>query len=122
MKYSTFEDIPVWQDARYFVAKIYKITKTKFGKDFELINQLRSAALSIPLNIAEGFERKTNKEFARFVNVSKASAGECRAILYVALDLNYLSQLEFDELKKNILDISRQLSKFEQYLLDTNKK
>jgi len=122
MKYSTFEDIPVWADARGFVGLVYKISRDNFRNDFELSNQFRSAALSIVLNISEGFERKSNKDFARFINTSKASAGECRAILYIAQDLGYLSLSEFNSLKEAVLDISRQLSKFESYLLDTHKQ
>lgn len=121
MKYKNFEDIPVWQDARQFVSKVYKTTKLNFNKDFDLISQLRRAAISINLNIAEGFERKTNKDFARFISNSKGSAGECRAIFYLALDLKYLSQKEFDELLNEIISISCQLSKFGNYLIQSAK-
>ena len=83
MKYNKFEDIPVWQEARRFVSEVYDVTNKYFQKDFDLIRQLRRAALSIVLNIAEGFERKSNKDFARFINNAKGSAGECRAVFHV---------------------------------------
>ena len=120
MKYDKFEDIPVWQEARAFVGDIYAITKNKFQKDFEVINQLRRAALSIVLNIAEGFERKSNKEFAHFINIAKGSAGECRAIFYIALDLKYLNESEFDNLTNKITTISKQLSSFSAYLIKSS--
>ena len=61
MKYIQFEDIPVWLQARKFVTKIYQITKSNFNNDFELMNQIHRAALSILLNIAEGFEKNLTK-------------------------------------------------------------
>ena len=122
MKYIRFEDIPVWQEVRRFVTKIYHITKRNFNNDFGLMNQVRRAALSMLLNIAEGFERKSNKDFARFVNQAKASCGESRAALYVASDLKYLTDKELDDLINDSLNIARQLSKFETYLINSHKK
>lgn len=122
MIYSQFEDIPIWQQVRIFVKKIYLITKIGFKNDFELRGQMRRASLSILLNISEGFERRTNKDFARFINTAKASAGECRAALYVSYDLNYLTENKFIELKEDAISISRQLSKFEKYLLSSKHK
>ena len=122
MIYAQFEDIPVWQQAREFVVKIYLITKKDFNNDFELMNQIRRAALSILLNIAEGFERKSNKDFARFINQAKASAGECRAALYIAFDLGYIVKNKFEELITNVISISKQLSKFENYLVNSSYK
>ncbi len=63
MKYAKFEGIPIWQEARKFVVKIYQITKHKFNNDFGLINQIQRASLSVLLNISEGFERKKIKIF-----------------------------------------------------------
>ena len=67
-------------------------------------------------NIAEGFERATDIDFARFLSIAKGSAGEVRAQLYVALDTGYLTQPEFDELTQLATDVSRLLSRFMQYL------
>jgi four helix bundle protein len=121
MKYNHFEDIPVWQEARKFVSDIYNVTSKYFKNDFELIRQLRRAAISIALNIAEGYERKGNKDFAHFLNIAKSSAGECRAILYIAFDLRYLSDLDFEIFKNRAIDLSRQLSKFGEYLIKSSK-
>jgi len=121
MKYNKFEDIPVWQEAREFVSEIYDITSKHFKKDFDLIKQLRRAALSIVLNIAEGFERKSNKDFARFINNAKGSAGECRAVFYIALDLKYLPESDFIQIREKTINISRQLSKFADYLIRSSK-
>lgn len=122
MKYKYFEDLPIWQDARKFVSAIYQLANPiKFKKDYPLIDQAKRASLSISLNIAEGFERKSNKDFAKFINTAKASAGECRAILYIALDLSYITNDEFTKYIESIKCLSYQLSRFEKYLLLTIK-
>jgi four helix bundle protein len=92
-KLNSFEEIIAWQKARELNAEIYRITidNILFSKDFGLRDQMRRASVSISSNVAEGFERETTKEFVRFLYISKASAGEFRSQLYLALDLNYLS-------------------------------
>jgi len=123
MKYECFEEMPVWQQARQFVKKVYKICNIQdFKNDYDLMNQIRRASVSIMLNIAEGFERKTNKDFARFINNSKASAGETRCGFYISFDAGYLTEELFDSSLKDIISISKQLSKFGQYLLESDHK
>jgi four helix bundle protein len=96
MKSKTFEDLKVWKDSREFVRLIYELTASEsFKKDFGLKDQIQRAAVSIINNIAEGFERNNNKEFVVFLKYSKGSAGEIRSMLYVALDLNYISKSIF---------------------------
>jgi len=92
MKIKSFEDLQVWKDAREFVKSIYELTSSaKFNKDYGLKDQIQRAAVSIINNIAEGFERDNNKEFIKSLGYSKGSAGEIRSMLYVALDLNYIT-------------------------------
>jgi len=121
MIYKQFEDIPVWQNTRRFINKIYQVTFKNFRNDFALIDQLKRAVYSVLLNISEGFERRSNKEFANFINIAKGSAGEVRAILYIAKDRNYLNEKEFSELFSDVQEISKQLSKFREYLLRPRK-
>ena len=85
-----------------------------------MCDQLKRATYSIPLNIAEGFERSSNKEFANFINIAKGSAGEVRTILYILLDNIYIDKKNFDSLISEIEIISSQLSKFRTYLVDTS--
>lgn len=126
MQYNQFEDVPVWQETRVFVNMIYKLIENseKLRKDFSLLDQLKRAAYSILLNIAEGFERGSNKEFANFLNIAKGSAGEVRAILYILLDNHYINQETFENYKKTILEISCHLANFRKFLLKnpTHKK
>jgi len=116
-----FEDLNVWQNAREVVKKIYLITnKQEFKSDSGLKSQIQRAAVSIMTNIAEGFERETNKDFANFLNYSKGSAGEVRSLLYIAKDLNYITEKQFIDLKELSITIIKQLYTFKKYL--RNKK
>lgn len=117
MKIERFEDLEVWQLAREVVRSIYKITsKTKFSKDFGLAHQIQRSAVSIMSNIAEGFERKSKKEFIHFLYTAKGSSGELRSQLYMALDLNYIDQEEFQEHYQLAEKISKSLAGFIKYL------
>ena len=83
-----FEDMEVWQNARSITKKTYICSGSgQFSKDYGLRDQIQRAAVSIMSNIAEGFERGSNKEFIQFLFIAKGSAGEVRSQLYVALDL-----------------------------------
>jgi four helix bundle protein len=116
-KFNSFEEISSWQNARLFNKRIYEITEKEiFKKDYDLTKQIRRASISISSNIAEGFERNTDKEFIYFRYIAKASSGEVRSQLYLALDLNYISEVEFNELFESISDISKLISGFIKYL------
>jgi four helix bundle protein len=117
MKVKTFEDLQVWQDTRNFVKAIYELTSSsQFNKDFGLKDQIQRASVSIMNNISEGFERDSNREFIKFLGYSKGSAGEVRSMLYVALDLKYITKEEFELNYGNSLDIIKQLANFIKYL------
>jgi len=116
-KFGSFEEINSWQKSRSLNKKIYLITENEsFRRDFDLARQIRRCSVSISSNIAEGFERNTDKEFIHFLYIAKGSAGEVRSQLYLALDLNYISKEVFDELLLEITEISRLLSGFIKYL------
>lgn len=101
-KINCFEDLFVWQKGIEFAKDIYLVTEKKGLKtDFGLKNQMRDAAVSIPTNIAEGFERRSRKEYLYFLNISKASAGEVRSLLYVAKEVGYLEAEEHRVLREN---------------------
>ncbi len=93
------EDIDAWKKAREMARQIYRVTATgQFARDFGLRNQIREASVSVMSNIAEGFERGGDKEFRQFLAYAKGSAGEFKAQLYVALDVGYLPQEQFERL------------------------
>ncbi|HZR21821.1 MAG TPA: four helix bundle protein [Verrucomicrobiae bacterium] len=112
-----FEELEVWQAARDLARQTYKIAnQPSFRRDFGLRDQITRAATSTMSNIAEGFERGTRKEFIQFLHVAKASNGEVRSQLYVALDQEYLDQTSFSGLEKETLLLSRRLATFIAYL------
>jgi len=79
-QYNSFEELPIWQTARVIIKEVYLPTATgEFAKDYGLKNQIQRASVSIASDIAEGFERRSDKEFAQFLNIAKASLGEVRA-------------------------------------------
>lgn len=116
-KVGRFEDLEVWKAARKLCKAIYAVSNQgAFSRDFGLRDQIRRAAVSIMSNIAEGFERGGDKEFFNFLSIAKGSSGEVRSQLFIALDQNYLSEKEFEELNLNVNEISRMLSGFMRYL------
>ncbi|HEY6138464.1 MAG TPA: four helix bundle protein [Thermoanaerobaculia bacterium] len=99
MRIERFEDIVAWQKARKLVTAIYKLTRTEpFRQDYALRNQLRSSAISIPANIAEGFERNRTREFHQFLSIAKASCAELRTYLYIVGDIEYATPEETERL------------------------
>ena len=97
MKIERFEDIKAWQLAREMTRGIYRMTKRAgFRSDFELKGQIQGAAGSAMHNIAEGFDSESNAEFVRFLRYAKRSCTEVQSELYVALDEEYIDQVEFN--------------------------
>ena len=88
-----FEDLWVWQQARDAVKNVYQEfgDETTASRDFGFRSQIQKAAVSIMNNIAEGFERNTDSEFARFLDIARASCGEVRSMYYVAEDFRYVT-------------------------------
>ena len=89
----SFEDLWIWQQARSLVKEAYSDfgPRTMASRDFGFRDQLQRAAVSIMNNIAEGFERAGNVEFARFLDIAKGSCGEVRSMYYAAEDLSYVA-------------------------------
>ncbi|MEZ5345617.1 MAG: four helix bundle protein [Pyrinomonadaceae bacterium] len=121
-KFVKFEEIKAWQRARTVTRKIYQISSAEeFGRDFGLKDQIRRAAVSVMANIAEGYGRRTSIEFANFVNIARGSAAEVQSHLYIALDLGYVNQEQFDELYGELTEISRMTLSLAQYLRNVPK-
>jgi four helix bundle protein len=113
----SFEDLTVWQDAREFTNKIYMLTK-KFPKEelYGLTSQIRRATVYIMANIAEGFDRRSDKELTNFLSIARASSSEVQNNLYVAIDLEYISQAEFNQLYQETKKIAKQINGLMTYL------
>ena len=111
MKITCFEDLIIWQKAIEFAKEIYLLTERKGLKtDFGLKSQMRDAAVSISTNIAEGFERRSRKEYLNFLNIAKASAGESRSLLYVALEVGYIDRDEMENMRGKARFLSGSIS------------
>ena len=108
MKFERFEDILAWQKARVLVNKVYRAFSD--SKDYGFNDQIQRAAVSVMNNIAEGFEKKSDAEFSKYLYISKGSCGEVRSMLYIASDLNKISKSQFDELYVLCYEESRILS------------
>jgi four helix bundle protein len=112
MKYSTFEELPVWQAAIDFALRVFEFTeKGDFRGLGDTKNQLERAALSISNNIAEGFERGTTAELINFLYIARGSAGESRSMLRLCERKERFSNLrsEISNLIGNAVNISKQL-------------
>jgi four helix bundle protein len=123
MKINSFEDLDCWQEARILVRKIYDATKEgNFKKDLRLTGQIQGAATSSMANIAEGFIRRSDKEFIQFLYISMSSSAEVRSHLYVALDQGYIDQKHFDDLYGQADKIGKMISNLIKYLRSTQTK
>lgn len=123
MVFKQVEDIDVWKRGCRLAVSIYKISQDgSLAKDFGLRDQIRRAAVSIPSNVAEGFERETDKEFIRFLYISKGSCAELKTQLYIVQALEYISKTEIDRLIAECKEISPMLSGLIKYLSKSQVK
>jgi four helix bundle protein len=123
MSVKNFEDLEVWREARRLTQIIYQLAKRdKFSRDFSLRDQIQRATVSIMSNIAEGFERGGNQEFVQFLYVAKASCGEVRSQLYVALDQGYILKTDSEKLIIAFRRLSGMIGNFINYLQRSGMK
>src|SRR4051812_37671916 len=107
-KIERFEDLIAWQKARVLTRQIYEATRLPgFSRDFGLMDQIRRASVSVMSNVAEGFERGRPGEFHQFLSTAKASCGEVRSELYVALDAGYVTTPHFQRLMCDAEEVGR---------------
>ncbi len=122
-KVTRFEDLITWQKARELTHIILALTKSsEFSRDYAFKDQLCRAVISVPANIAEGFERDGNKEFVKFLSIAKGSAGEVRSLLYLALDFGYISSEQMDEAIALSLETARLIGGLIRYIQGSNKR
>jgi len=106
--FKRFEDILAWQLSREVVREIYRLTnESGLKKDFALRDQITRSSVSVMSNIAEGYERVSNKEFVQFLNIARGSNSEVKSQLYVMLDVGYIDEISFNELYNKCTRISK---------------
>lgn len=116
-----FEEIQSWQKARGLSQAIYNITKnSELSKDFALRDQLRRSGISVMSNIAEGFARRTNKEFINFLGPAHGSVAELQSQLYIALDQQYISKEQFHTIYCLAEETSKLIQGLAKYLKKRN--
>ena len=108
MKVNNFEDLIVWQRAQKLTLDIYKLFKN--NKDYGFKDQIQRASVSIMNNISEGFDYSTIKEFIRYLYISKGSCSEVRSMLYLAVQLGYISEEDQKEKRALAVEISKMLT------------
>ncbi len=111
------KDLDVWKVGVDFVKKVYKVTSDfpdteKFG----LISQIRRAAVSVPVNIAEGAARQSDKEFIQFLYISLGSIAELETLFIIAADQSYLNEKDFNEINISLQKIRSMLLGLIRYL------
>jgi four helix bundle protein len=118
-----FEELEIWKQARLLSSKIFKFTQKEiFIKEYRFKEQIKSSAGSVMDNIAEGFERASRLEFINFLGVAKGSCGEVKSQLYRALDQNFITHSEFNEVYIQYEKLSAGIAAFMNYLNKTNIK
>lgn len=115
--YYKFERLEIWQLARDFVRLVYNCIKS-FPKEelFALTSQIRRAAISILLNIAEGSERGSDKDFIRFIRIARGSLNEVIAGCYIALDQRYLTEIQFGDIYQQSNVLAKKMNSLIHYL------
>jgi four helix bundle protein len=108
-KIEKFEDLLVWQEGVKLSTEVYNLLKK--CTDFGFRDQIRRAAVSVPSNIAEGYDRQTNKEYIQFLFIAKGSCAEVRTQLYVAINVGIIPKENAEPLIETTKKISAMLSK-----------
>lgn len=108
----SYRDLVVWQKSKRYAVRVYKITE-KFPSHemYGLTSQMRRAGISIPSDIAEGFRRKSKKEKAQFLRMAYGSGAELETQLEISHDLEYLTQVEYEELMRELEEVMKMLNK-----------
>jgi len=123
MKYTSFEELPIWQKARTLSKFVFEITSTEpFNKDFRFRDQIRASSGSVMDNISEGFERTGNKEFIQFLYIAKGSCGETRSQSYRAHDFSYINEQTLNNIIEQTKVLSSEISGFIKYLKNSGMK
>jgi four helix bundle protein len=117
MKVTRFEDLDCGKESRVLVQDVYEATRKKdFSKDLRFSGQIQAAAISVMANIAEGFIRRSDKEFIQFLYIAMSSSAEVRNHLYVALDLEYIDKIRFEAIYDRADKVGRMISNLIKYL------
>ena len=112
-----YHKLIVWKEAYRFVKDVYAVTRTFPSEEkFGVTSQLRRAATSIILNIAEGQGKRSPKDFQRFCDIANGSVRECAVLLELSRDLGYLNGVQYDQFDKQLRQTGSLLSRLMAYI------
>jgi four helix bundle protein len=120
MKIQNFEDIEAWKEARLLVKEVYQSFTSI--KDYSFRDQIQRAALSIMSNIAEGFDRGSNREFIQFLVIARGSVSEVKSLSYAALDIGHMNDDIFKKILERCLKLTNLINGFIRYLRNSDRK
>ena len=110
-----YTDLIIYQEGYKLLLDMYKMTKKYPTEEkYEIVSQIRRAAYSIPLNIAEGWGRKSKLEFKRFLKMSLGSCNELQVLIEISKDLDYINKEEYKEKKERLERIGKQIYTLEE--------
>jgi four helix bundle protein len=110
-----FQELKVWQRAKELAVFLYKLTgQGAFIRDYGLRDQIRRAAVSVPSNIAEGDELDTDRQAIKYFYIAKGSSAELLTQVIIAHETDYLTDQNFDHVRKECRAISGMLSRLIQ--------
>ena len=120
--FKSYEEIEAWRKGRELVQEVYSLTRSgEFTKDFGLKDQIQRAAVSVCSNVAEGFERRGNKEFVKFLWYAKGSAAEVSSQLFHAKDLGYVTTDQFNDVFNHAKLIAAMLQNLIKSIISSEK-
>jgi len=120
VKIESFEDIEAWKEARLLVRQIYACFSD--CRDYGFKDQIQRAAISIMANVAEGFDRGSNKEFIQFLIIARGSIAEVKSLSYAALDIGYITDEQGTTIQNKCLKLSNLINGFIRYLKSSERK
>ena len=110
---NTHRGLQIWQKSMALVTLIYKLTDAfPENEKFGLTSQIRRSSVSVPANIAEGFGRRSNGDFKRFLNIEMGSLFELQTEIEISVNLKLLSKDDFEMLYNQTREIERMMSSF----------
>lgn len=115
-KYQSFEDLNIWKESMKLSIDVYALFRD--CKDFGLKDQIQRASVSVPSNIAEGYERQSDKEFVRYLYIAKGSCGEVRTQLYLSISLKIIDS----NIGNDLIDRAKKISSMIQNLISVRSK
>ncbi len=105
-----YKELNVWKRSIQLTVEFYIITKSfAIDERFGLVSQMRKSAISVPSNIAEGAGRRSNKEFAHFLGIAHGSICELESQLYVSLNLEFITSIDFNRITEQLTEIQKML-------------